>query len=384
MAQRPGSGPIQCTVHSRPKMPESSGYEASLAVVTRKSVLARSIQRRLLEVSTVEELQIKTTLVGDWFYHRRRGGGFVRHESFVRSVLYHFLQQSPGLFERFFRRSYPSIDPQTAGPWTYDILVDIFRCICQSSILVVCIVNVVDEAERTEVIALIKSIIEQGSCSKARFIILSRPNVQIERQINDRPCIVVEDENGKDIQRIIGLGLSSLQKAIHSLDFNSPTSSSHRPNRIARHSNMRQPHYRSLTTTVGREKKVIGEIRSNLISKAHGSILWVKLVLEKMTQEAYGNESSTLDELREVVNRIPEELVEYYKQIAEEVAVQKPPRRTEEIRHALMWICAAGEIGDVTLEGPWEALAMLKDNLKSQTLDEIWQKQMSIALYDEL
>ncbi|PMD26934.1 hypothetical protein NA56DRAFT_641566 [Hyaloscypha hepaticicola] len=84
-----------------------------------------------------------------------------------------------------------------------------------------------------------------------------------------------------------------------------------------------------------------------------------------MTQEAYGNESSTFDELGEVVNRIPEELVEYYKQIAEELTVQKPPRRTEEIRHALMWICAAGEIGDVTLEGPWEALAMLKDNLKS-------------------
>lgn len=158
-----------------------------------KSVLARSIQRRLLEVSTVEEPQIKTTLVGDWFYHRRRGGGFVRHESFVRSVLYHFLQQSLGLFERFFRRSYPSIDPQTACLWMYDILVDIFRCICQRLILVVCIVDAVDEAESTEVIALIKSIIEQGLCSKARFIVLSRPNAQIERQINDRPCRVVED-----------------------------------------------------------------------------------------------------------------------------------------------------------------------------------------------
>jgi hypothetical protein len=315
-----------------------------------KSVMARSIQRRLLEASTMEELQIKTTLVGDRFYHRRRGGGFVRHESFVRSVLYHFLQQSPTLFERFFQRSYRSIDPRTAGPWTYDILVDIFKCICQSSILVVCIVDAVDEAESTEVISLIKSVTKQGSCSKARFIVLSRPNVQIERQIHDRPCIVVEDENGKDIQRIIDLGLLSLQKAIHSLDFNTPTSSSHRPNRIARHSNMRQPRYRSPATTVGREKKVISEIRSILTSKAQGSILWVKLVLDKVTQEAYGNEGSTLDELREAVNRISEELVEYYKQIAKELTAQKPPRRTLEIRHALMWICAAGEIGDVTLE----------------------------------
>ncbi|KAK3937037.1 kinesin [Diplogelasinospora grovesii] len=278
-----------------------------------KSVLARAIQRRLLDTSS---------LIGDWFYHRRRGGDFVRHESFVRSVLYHFLQQSPGLFG--------------------------------NSTRIVCIIDAVDEAENANVISVIRSIVDSGPTSRAKFIVLSRPNAQIEREIDDRPWIVVEDENARDIERITDLSLASLQAAMHSLDFRTSTSSSHRPSRPVRPSNIRQLRHRPLANTKNREKMVLAEIRSILISKARGSILW-------LIQEAHDNAGSTLDEFKDIVDK-------YYRQIANALTAHKPQKRIEELRRALMWICAAAE-------GLWEALAIL---------DDIWQRQMSVTSYDEL
>lgn len=246
----------------------------------------------------------------------------------------------------------------------------------------VCIIDAVDEAESAEILALIKSVTSSGS--RAKFIVLSRPNVQIERQIDGQPCIVVEDENANDIKTIIGLGLDSLQKAIHSLNFDAPIVLHSRPNRVPRNSSIRQPRYRSLATTVARERNAMAEIRAVLVSKAQGSALWAKLVLDKLIQEAESNEGSTIEELRRAANQIPEELSEYYRRITEELTAQKPPRRAQEIRQALMWICAAAEIGDVTLAGLWEALAMLKGDFNSTTLDEIWQKRILINSYDEL
>jgi hypothetical protein len=349
-----------------------------------KSVLARSIQRRLLEASAMKELHINPTLVGDWFYHRRRGGGYVRHESFVRSVLFHFLQQRPLLFDEVFQNIYRAMDPRKAVPWTYDLLVDIFTAICQSTVRVVCIVDAVDEAESTEIVSLIKTVVNPESRSKAKFIILSRPHVQIEREIEAESTIVVENENANDIKKIIDHGLSSLQKSLHSLDFARSAPPSGRPNRVPRRPKTRQPRFRSLATTVGREHQAISEIRDTMIAKAQGSILWVKLILDELRTEAEGNEGSTIEELRGIVNQVPEQLSDYYRHIVDELTDKKQPKRIREIRQALMWICAAPEIGDITLDGLWEALAMLKDDFKANTLDDIWQKQILINSYDEL
>lgn len=348
-----------------------------------KSVLARSIQRKLLDASCNMGQPANPTLIGDWFYHRRRGGEYVRHESFVRSVLYHLLEQRPLLFDQFFRNAYRSMDPRRAPPWTYDLLVDILITICQSAIRIICVVDAVDEAESAEVISLIQSLIGLDGRSNTKFIILSRPNVQIERRIDAAPAIVVEDENAGDIERIVNFGLSSLQKAIHSLDFSKPAPLG-RPNRMSRRPNMRQPRLRTLPATVGREKQALSEIREILVSKSQGSILWVKLLLDKLIHEAKTNEGATIEEMRQIVNQVPEELSDYYLQIVEELTNQKSPQRVHEIRQALMWICCAAEIGDVTLDGVWEALAVLKDDMKSDQLDNIWQKQILVNSYDEL
>ncbi|KAI0531894.1 hypothetical protein GGR58DRAFT_507980 [Xylaria digitata] len=322
-----------------------------------KSVLARSIQKRLRELSLTKTHASIPLLVGDWFYHRRRGGGFVRHESFVRSILYHFLQQDFSVFQNFLQEAYREMDPREKGTWTYELLVNIFTRICRSSTSILVIVDAVDEAENAQVLALIKSVISETTRSKARFIDLSRPNVQIERQIEGEPTIIVEHENQRDIEQIIDLGFASLQNDINSLDF--PTSDrSRKPLHLPRHSRMLKPRLRSLVTTAEREKRLAHEAQ-----RGHGA---------------------TLEELYGLVSQIPEELAEYYEQLTHELTANKDARTISEIRMALMWICAAAKIGDVTLESLWEALALLKSDFKSKTLEAVWQRQLSVNSYNEL
>ena len=353
-----------------------------------KSVLAKSIQHKLLEQSVIHQGEGSTTLVGDWFYHRRRAGRYIQHESFLRSVLYHFLQQCPQLFHDFFVKAYRAMDPQSVM-WLSEVLRDILRNVCQGSRPVICIIDAVDEAESVDILALIKKFADPTTSSRARFIVLSRPVVKIEQQIVGLPSIVVEDENQYDIKKIIDIGLKSLHEAIHSLDFSAkPADGAESVPRIRsiqrRVNGMRQPRCRSLVTGMKREAQAIEEMQTTLISKARGSILWVKLVLDRLTQQAASDRNCTFEGLNQAVNDVPQELKEYYAQIVDEVTAGKEAERTEDIRRALMWICAASEIGDITLEELWETLAILRDNFTSSTMDTIWAKRIPIVSYDEL
>lgn len=75
------------------------------------------------------------------------------------------------------------MDPREKGPWTYELIVEIFRHICESSTPILVVVDAVDEAENAEVLALIKSAISQANGSKARFIVLSRPEYRLNKRL---------------------------------------------------------------------------------------------------------------------------------------------------------------------------------------------------------
>ncbi|KAF4461421.1 kinesin [Fusarium albosuccineum] len=349
-----------------------------------KSVLAKAIQERLLPESRSRSTETNEALLGDWFYHRRRGGSFIKHESLVRSMLYHFLQQRPSLYDKFFQGPFRAMDPCLPASWTSDGLVEIFEKICQSAIHVFCIVDAVDEAETTDVVPLLKSAVCSGQSSRAKLIILSRPNAEIEYQVIDHPCLVAEDENAEDIEKLVQLGLESLRTAIHSLHFEVPSASSGKSPQTMRRCRMRQPRYRPMANAASREKKALERMRDDLLSKAQGSILWVKLVLDKLTQEAETNQCSTLQELQEFVNIVPQELMEYYKQIVQDLTRGKSHQAAQHVRQVLMWICAAQEISEVTLDSLWEAMALLKDNLRSESLEDVWAHQVSVNSYNEL
>ncbi|KAI1120051.1 hypothetical protein F5Y10DRAFT_142167 [Nemania abortiva] len=348
-----------------------------------KSVLARSIQKRIRESSFNKTTGLTTPLVGDWFYHGRKGGGFVRHESFVRSVIYHFLQQDSLIFRNFVQEYYRDMDPREKSLWSYDLLVKIFRKVCEASTPMVIVIDAVDEAEDAEVLHLIKSITNQTNRSRARFIVLSRPNIWIEQGIAGEPTIVVEHENKRDIKRIIDIGLISLHNAIHSLDFTSKNEYSKRRH-LSRNYYPRQPRLRSLATVAERENQIMRRIGELLMARAQGSMLWVRLVLDRLTHQGQGDHGSTLNDLLGLVNQVPEQLAEYYQQLAHDLTAHKDANSVSEIRMALMWICAAAEIEDVTLESLWEAFALFKVKFEAKTLEDVWHRQLILNSYDEL
>ncbi|EED20555.1 hypothetical protein TSTA_037730 [Talaromyces stipitatus ATCC 10500] len=348
-----------------------------------KSVLAKSIRSRLLEQSEPQKSQGSLPLIGDWFYHRRRGGRYIQHESFLRSILYHFLHQCPEVFPHYVE-AYREMSPRSVV-WSTEVLESILVDVCRGSRPVLCVVDAVDEAEGVEILALIKRLTDAAAFSRAKFIVLSRNAVKIEQHIFGLPTIVMEDENQGDIASIIDIGLKLLCEEIHKLDFMTRSSELvFRTRSIPRHATrMRQPRYKSITHALERETQTIKKMRIHLASKAQGSILWAKLVLDKLTRHVVSDPNCSLEELSRSVTHTPQELKEYYKQIVNEMTDRKSADRIQDIRRILMWICAAGEISGVTLEELWEAVAVLKDCVIPSTMEEIWAKRTPIRSYDE-
>ncbi|KAJ6441059.1 Hydantoin utilization protein A [Purpureocillium lavendulum] len=338
-----------------------------------KSVLAKCIQKMLLGSNP------RRTLVGDWFYHGRRGAHYIRHRSFLRSVLHQFLEQNLSLFSEYFLDAYRGQGAMTPYEWADGALEDIFKRICCGPFHIICVIDAMDEAENEKILGPLMEIVHGRPGSNASFIVLSRPDIDIERRVYSAPVLVLERENEADIRRIISIGLDALKKSIHSLNFDTPGSI--RPRSAVR---VRKSRFGSIAMSQAREQEAIERIRTTLSTKAQGSILWVRLVLDKLNQASQESGGATLDDMETLVNKIPRALEEFYRQILAKLIDGKSAETIQEIRRALMWISAAGELGDVTLESLWEALALLKDEFRSDNLDGVWQKQMLITTYDEL
>ncbi|XWW94313.1 hypothetical protein V2A60_002256 [Cordyceps javanica] len=351
-----------------------------------KSVLAKFIRDTLLKrLQAKEKGESGRALVGDWFYHRRGGGHYIRHYSFLRSILYHLSEQSPGIFVSFCRDTYRLMDPHSIS-WSEETLKRTIINICQGPMPVICIVDAVDEAESADILSVIKEFAGGSTRSKAKFIVLSRPVVAIEQQVIGCRSIVMEMENQSDIEKIVCKGIESLPQALHALDLSARSSTEcvPRPRGQPRMPRMKQPRSRSMGIAMAHEQLALQEIQRMLISNAQGSILWVKLVLDQLLRQASSSWTCTLDGLRQAAMQIPHELKEYYSQIVSEMLRHRSQEDIENMRRLLMWICAAGEIGDVTLERLWEAVAIMRDNFASSTMDEMWESRMLLNSYDEL
>ncbi|ATY65019.1 kinesin, putative [Cordyceps militaris] len=351
-----------------------------------KSVLAKFIQETLLErLRSTQGPTGCSFLVGDWFYHRRGGGPHVQHYYLLRSILYHLSKQSRDVFTSFCLAAYRSMDPRNMS-WSGDTLKQMILRVCHGPMPVICVVDAVDEAENAEVLSVIRAFAEDTSSSNAKFIILSRPAVAIEQQVAGYHSIVMERENHGDIEKIVCKGLESLRQALHALDLGALPSAECAPRTRGqpRGSRMKQPRSRSVGVAMLHEQLALQEIQNTLIENAQGSVLWVKLVLDQLIRQASSPWTCTLDGLRQAVKRIPHELEEYYTQIVVEMQRQQPAEDIEAIRRMLMWICAAGEIGEVTLEMLSEVMAIIKDNFSSFTVHDIRSSRPLFESWDEL
>ncbi len=350
-----------------------------------KSVLAKFIRDTLLQ-----RLPSKTTsegsnlLVGDWFYHRLGGGVHIRHESFLRSILYHFAKRHSTIFSSFCLGLYRSMNPEKVLWQESDLLGMVLR-VCHGHIPVLCIVDAVDEAESPDILSVIKDFVGETRGSNAKFIVLSRPAVEIERHMIGSPTIVMEDENHIDIEKIVCESLKSLPRALHAFHmFSEPTSPVHAAHSRPIQPRLRQLNSRALRFSMVQESNTLREIQERLISDAQGSILWVKTVLDELFRLATSSRPCTLVDLKQAAMRIPPEMKEYYARMVVELTADKPEKDIQEIHRLLMWVCAGSEFGSVTLEMLWEAMALMDDDFSSSTMDDIYQRRIPIMSFDEL
>ncbi|OAA74826.1 hypothetical protein LEL_06814 [Akanthomyces lecanii RCEF 1005] len=269
--------------------------------------------------------------------------------------------------------------------WQESDLLGMVLRVCHGHIPVLCIVDAVDEAESPDILSVIKDFVGETRGSNAKFIVLSRPAVEIERHMIGSPTIVMEDENHVDIEKIVCESLKSLPRALHAFHmFSEPTSPVHAAHSRPIQPRLRQLNSKALRFSMVQESNTLREIQERLISDAQGSILWVKTVLDELFRLANSSRPCTLVDLKQAAMRIPPEMKEYYARMVVELTADKPEKDIQEIHRLLMWVCAGSEFGSVTLEMLWEAMALMDDDFSSSTMDDIYQRRIPIMSFDEL
>lgn len=268
--------------------------------------------------------------------------------------------------------------------WQEADLRDIVLRVCHGRIPVLCIVDAVDEAESPDILSVIKDFVGETRSCKAKFIVLSRPAVEIERHMFGCPTIVMENENYSDIEKIACEGLKSVAMALHAFHMAPPTNPVHTAHSRPTQPRLRETKPKYIRLSMMQESNTLREIQERLISHAQGSILWVKLVLDDLHGLAASSRPCTLVELKQAAMRIPHEMKEYYSQMVMELTADKAEKDIQQIHRILMWICAGSEMGSVTLEMLWEAMALMDDDFLSFAMDDIYQRRIPIMSYDEL
>jgi adenylate kinase family enzyme len=378
-----------------------------------KSVLAKSLQRKLNaarsrtgtsmsgrgasrgdKVAIVRSKIPSDTLVADWFYSTRMGEVGTAHLSLLRSILYQLLQQDASLFKAIasLYRLKP-IGADTKHGWNMTECQKALEHIANSGMEVICIIDAMDEAEQTEseskakkvggsrvetMLRTLGSLSTRLKSSKMKFIVLSRPDSYIEVDFNkmrktgsETYKIVLERENQKDIDMIIGKGLLSLRNAINA--FESDSEDDYCDFRGSRK-------YRGLPTSsqklYGSEKAALNSIGDFLRQNAEGVILWVNLVIGELEDLALGG-GAKLHELDKHARKLPHNLEEkdgLYDHIVEALHQRRKGANIPRARSIFMLI-----LGSVKLARPlrvrevWEALAVPieGDNTVNSNVDPI-------------
>ncbi|CAI6341293.1 unnamed protein product [Periconia digitata] len=351
-----------------------------------KSVLAKSIQTRLSQLrvstSTTKPAWLNSKFgVGDWFYHARRGAKYIAHQSFIRSVLYHMLEQDDQLFPHF-RGFYRAMMDDGAARWDRDDLESILTAICRAGEEAMFILDALDEAQDASIIELLKELVAFPR-SRFRFVVLSRSNAKIEMQLHDTHRIRLEEENDGDVSRYIDTRLGELEERMKKPEFQLKDRSDSR----TRGTQLRSLQLESRPMSPGLntpEHQELDKMRKYLKSNAQNTMLWVKLVLDDL-QEVLSDSVYTFYSLRQVLLNLPIKLTTYYQDILKRLGCEEHNHKAKLVRRILMWISGAGELQAITLEELWDALAIPEDSsISTEDEDPIRHNRIPATSFDEL
>jgi hypothetical protein len=295
-----------------------------------KSTLANYVRARVCDFI---DQRAQQSIVVDFFYSARGGNLQNGHYWMLRSILYQFLVKAPGLWVGYlngFRECRQIVksserqdgsnatglfadfsEPSSKYIWTLDRLKALFSSLGSAhepglQLIAYVIIDALDESEdyqRQEMIQIFCDIASRDPSWPITFKIFltSRPSPKIERILQKRHTLVLEDETARDIANYVNSETRRISKEILQCEY-----------------------------------EELDYISSYLIREAQGVFLWVRLVLIELDEGATEGFSSVAEHEALLIS-IPKDLKQLYLRILNKV--QRGPTLTvQECQTVLRWI----------------------------------------------
>jgi len=308
-------------------------------------------------------------VVGAWFYSIKLDFAQRSHQSLLRALLGNFLEQDEALFQKhvqIYRKA--RLPPYDSSIWSRNLLEEFLRAISLTprDSTIMAVIDALDESENDEQtdksrrhLATFLLDLAEHPESCMRFIILSRPYESLQFMFRDCEQIVLEQENGQDLEEVIDRDLNWLRCAINeSHDFEAKGIESQKPDSRRRR---RRPRDTVPTTTTIQPDLAFASLvdtqfqamRNYLIQNAKGVFLWVTLVLKELHQISK-DAFSEITDLNRALRSLPSELEDLYAAIAGRLRV----RDFKKTRRILDWIIGTSESRALTLSMLFEAMSI--------------------------
>jgi ankyrin repeat protein len=286
---KPGSGKSTLSKQILGKLQMKHSVKSHAEIFNESSTSADSEKTNNLQhrLQRNTEARGDTTIIAGFFYNRRGGQTETKHAQMLHSLLFQVLQQDSRLFTSF-QEVYRNLRENSGNmvSWSYDDLRTIFSNLMTFDkfplriYFVVDAIDESDEGERAGTLSLLSNACSESAPCIIKSIIASRSSPDIRMIFEDpKDCyqIVLENENRRDIEKVVEAGLVPIKEALGSCssDFQF--------------------------------------VYSYLIENSHGVFLWVVLVMRKVRQ--YVRDGATGDGIKMRLKDIPEDLYSFYSDI---------------------------------------------------------------------
>ena len=294
------------------------------------------------------------------------------HLSLLRSLLYQLLDQDHSLFDHF-KEVYRVHDPGSNDWIIVENLKLIFSSIVAAGTRALCLVDAMDEAEddstdahRKHILAFFASNTSGTEHSAFKFLVLSRPEHDIERffyshsrRYDDLGVIKLQEANKDAIRIIVDVGIDEISREMDSLYFR-PTESSTRSGRNPK----RRRKGRDFASNSD-----IEEIKRFLCDRADGVILWVTVAVATL-KSMIGHTLNNWQEVRQELEEVPSDLMKLYKKIVEDLCKRwsHDTRQLMVARRILMWTLGANQRHPLRIVELHEAISLREEDFEFTTI----------------
>lgn len=323
-----------------------------------KSVIGKTILQGLRTQWTQPLESPSSMLVGEWFYCQRRGETFTTYISLLRFVLFKFLVSDGSLFN-YCKSKYRRDPPTRTRFWAEEELEEVLEHIMKDSFSITMVFDAIDESGNDRMVQFIEAL-SGDPRSRTKTIFLSRPRQEFEGAFWKRRRIVLQNENGGDIQIVASHGLIKLQNIMYgnkSERDDGPLVRSHAALRQAR--SVRHAPSQNFTRTRPDVGSSLDVVRKTIIERAEGVVLWVVLVFDNLYKFAKDMKiPPRVDKLLSIVGQLPHELDDFYGQMVRELIKNMSDEELGVAQSTLKWVTIANQYKRFTLGELWDALAI--------------------------